>query len=344
MPHAITFGGGGSRIIGSFGVLTHLIDTGMTARVVDWYGCSAGAICALFGAIGVSSTWLREVSLIFDARLIGVIREDYVCDFTKVWGVSSTEGLGDIIGKFIETWEPGSASWTFADFAAVAPGVGLHISATNLTRGTSVLFDVSNSPTMKIIDAICASSTIPFFFTPWVHPGGDIYCDGGVMEHYPWAQVPNKSDTLVIVCADKDIGGRVSPPRQITSLLEYFSRIVSLAQHPSDSTVPRFWIAVNNRTINGFDFHITKGEILAAFEEGIRTAKGWMAYRASRLDSQQETAEIHSTSASRRISEAVRSSPGKMMDIRQSDNRTPHSDPPLDLHSGGRRSVRRWSL
>lgn len=339
-PHAITFGGGGARIVGSFGVLTHLIDTGMTALVTDWYGCSAGAMCALFAAIGVSSTWLREVASIFDARLIGAVREDYVYDFAKVWGAASTENLREILGKFIETWEPGASAWTFSRLP------GLHISATNVSRGRAEIFDSVNSPNMNILDAVCASSTIPFFFAPWIHPEtGEIFCDGGITGSYPWSCIPNKDETLAIVCADKDIIGR--PPRQlkhITTIFDYFTRLISLGLHRDTQVIPRYWIAVNNRTIYSIDFNITKEELLAAFEEGVQTAKGWMAFGASMQDSLGETAGSRPWCAPQDTSAAVHSSQGKTMDNHRSDSSRQPLDPVRDSRSGPKPCVRRWSL
>jgi len=326
--------------VGSFGVLTHLIDSGMTAQVTDWYGCSAGAMCALFAAIGVSSTWLREVASIFDARLIGAVREDYVCDFAKVWGAASTENLREIIGKFIETWEPGASAWTFARLP------GLHISATNVSRGRAEIFDSVNSPNMKILDAVCASSTIPFFFAPWIHPDtGDIYCDGAITEPYPWLCVPNKDETLAIVCADKDIIGRNPPPmKQIMTIIDYFTRLISVGLHRDSAVIPRYWIAVNNRTIYSIDFNITKEELLAAFEEGIQTAKGWMTFRASMQDSPGETAGRRPWCVPQDTSAPVHSLPGKTTDNHQSDSLRRLLDPVRDSHSGPKPCVRRWSL
>ena len=346
-PRAITFGGGGARIIGSMGVLSHLIETGIMTQVVDWYGCSAGAICALFAALGVSSTWLQDLSHIFDARLIGVIREDYVCDFANTWGAASTDSLKDFLGKIIDTWETGSSAWTFADFAQKFPHIGLHISATNVSRGALTIFNATTSPSIRIIDAVCASSTLPFFFAPWVHPeSGDIYCDGGVMGVYPWSCIPNKDQTLAVVCSDRDIIGRALQPFGKTmTIVDYFSRILALMSHRDTTIRPKYWIAVNNRTIHSIDFHLTKEEQLAAFDEGVRTAKGWMAFRASMLqDSPARTVGSLLPHEDHRILSSDHPSLGKTTDTPQYRIQSPHPCPPPDSHIGKIHRVRRWSL
>lgn len=347
-PRAITFGGGGARIIGSMGVLSHLIESGMTTHVTEWYGCSAGAICALFAALGVTSTWLQDLSHIFDTRLIGVIREDYVCDFANIWGAASTDSLKDFLGKIIDTWEAGSSTWTFTDFAQKFPHTGLHISATNVSQGVLTIFNSKNSPRLRIIDAVCASSTFPFFFAPWVHPeSGDIYCDGGAMGIFPWSCIPNKDQALAIVCSDRDIIGRALRPAatQTMTIVDYFTRILALISRRETTMGPKYWIAVNNRTLHSLDFHITKEEQLAAFDEGVRTAKGWMTFRASMLlDYPARTLGPLPPHGDPCTLSSSHPSLGKTSDIHQSHiPLLPHC-PPRDSHIGRLPRVRRWSL
>ena len=343
-PRAVSFGGGGARIPGSMGVLAHLMDTGILEHVTDWYGSSAGCMCALMGAIGVTGSWIKDAMDVFDGRLVSSIQEDYVCDFAKAWGLCSTKGLDEHLGRLIDTWEPGCSSWTFADLAKNRPATNLHIAATNLTQGSLFIFNAKNTPNIRLLDALCASSSLPLFFTPWIHPTtGDIHCDGGILENYPWSCIPNKEDTLVVVCSDADIVGRSTPAVTINTAAEYFGRIIALIHH-HDAIVPKNWIAVNNKTIHIIEFDLTQEEKTAAFEEGIRSAKGWLAFRKSRTNLPGETAGNHPSSADPNTSCAARPSPGRMSDSPQCHNPLLHSDPPPDSHSGTIRCARRWSL
>jgi predicted acylesterase/phospholipase RssA len=312
--------------------------------VTDWYGASAGAFCALFAAIGGSGSWVREVSKIFDGAVASVIREDYVCDFTKIWGVSSTTPLSDILGKLVDTWESGCSAWTFADLSRNRPGTQLHVLATNLTSKRPGLFNFANSPDIRIIDAICASAAVPLFFIPWIHPTtGDMYCDGGILETYPWKSIPNKHETLVVVCSDADIVGRKNPKIPITNIFEYITRVITLFR-ANEGVIPLYWIAVNIKNIHFMEFHLSKEEQLAAFEEGVRSAKGWLAFRASMLNSPGGMPESRHDCEHPNTSCADRLLSGKMSDSHQSHNPMRQSDSPPDLHRQMRHSARRWSL
>jgi hypothetical protein len=316
----------------------------MTEHVTDWYGASAGAFCALFAAIGGSGAWVREVSKIFDGATASIIREDYVCDFTKIWGVSSTTPLSDILGKLVDTWESGCSAWTFADLSRNRPGTQLHVLATNLTSKRPGLFNFANSPDIRIIDAICASAAVPLFFIPWIHPTtGDMYCDGGILETYPWKSIPNKHETLVVVCSDADIVGRKNPKIPITNIFEYITRVITLFR-ANEGVIPLYWIAVNIKNIHFMEFHLSKEEQLAAFEEGVRSAKGWLAFRASMLNSPGGMPESRHDCEHQNTSCADRLLSGKMSDSHQSHNPMRQSDSPPDLHKQMRHSARRWSL
>ncbi len=280
-PYAISFSSGGVRVIGHMGVLSALLDTGVVTNVRAWYGCSGGSICAFMGVLGASAGWLRDFAEHFQLKILGLVSDDVLTSFVTTWGVNTGEEGMALLGRYLETWEPGCASWTFADLARVRPGVRLGISATNVTRGTLAWFSAETTPTMRILEAIRVSCSIPFFFTPWFGPDGDMYCDGAILEPYPWQHLSagEREQTLVITCSESSVGGGRGVGRETpTSLSNYLGRLVHIMR-PRPVEVPRHWIAVNNRKVSLIDFGLSLEGRIGLFEEGAAAGQRWLRWQ-----------------------------------------------------------------
>ena len=340
-PTGISFSIGGSHVIALLGVLTRLLESGVADNIQNWYGCSAGSFCAFLGALGVSPAWIREMVTYFDMRVVADIEEERVADFMNCWGINSGDGMSDFIGRFLNTWEPGSSSWTFADLSAKRPGSSLHITATNLTEGVLAVFSTEKTPGVRILDAIRASSCVPLLFTPWADVRGNLYCDGGTMEYFPWSCVRDKAHTLVVVTSDLSICNRKPARKILRNIYEYIDRIAKLLQQNHWSIVPKYWIAINNLSVDPMDFKMDTEGRLALFQNGVVAADGWLAFRQARS---QETHETHRLSGDPSTLFSDRRAPNKTSETHQSRSRPLQPYPFPDSHNGVPHSDRRWSL
>ncbi len=340
-PRIVSFSAGGIRIIGHLGVLTQLLETDVLSDVRAWYGCSGGAVCAYFGALGVTAGWLREAIQHFDTRPIPDIREEYISDFFTHWGINSGESYVAYIGRFIDTWEPGASAWTFADFAAARPGIMLGVTAVNVSQRRLELFSAATTPTVRIMDAIQASGAIPFFFKPWIGPTGDVYCDGALLEYYPWSMIPEKDATLVIITEEANLSGRFRTTEKLSTISDYCRSLWYTVSHTPSHQTPRNWIAINNHSVSMLDFHITKEVRLDLFNTGARVAKGWLEFRQRQLDASGGTAGSRPQCGDHHTLSSGCPLPDRMSDSQKSQN--PRSLPSPSPH---RRTPgqRRWSL
>jgi predicted acylesterase/phospholipase RssA len=345
-PRSISFSSGGVKVIGQMGVMTRLLEAGVLDEVRHWYGCSGGGVCALLGALGVSAAWIRDAAEHFHMGAALEFTDDPVQSFMERWGLASLERYRDFLGQFVETWEPGASAWTFADFARERPGVGLSLIATNVTQGCQTVFGITETPSMRIMDAVVASCSVTLFFTPWTDASGNIYTDGAVIEYYPWRCVEDKDNTLVVVCEEHGISGRnVTTMLPLTSVTDFAERVVRIARRGGDSDPPRNWIALNNHEVGALEFHMSKDTRLAVFRGGERAAAGWLAFRLKRVtDSVGENHETRLPCEDQSISVCDHPSPDKRLDNRQSQNQQLPEVPSRDLHTGGPRIFRRWSL
>jgi predicted acylesterase/phospholipase RssA len=340
-PTGVSFSGGGARTIGHLGVLSHLLSCGMLSQVRNWYGCSGGSFMAVLGAIGGSATWIHDIVDHLDMSVFAGIDDEMLIDFQNSFGINSGNKLVGILSKFIDTWEPGCSKWTFADLLKNRPGAALHITVTNLTRGRHEVFNHITTPNVLIVEAMRASCAIPFYFTPWRSANGDLFCDGGLIETYPWNHVDDKNNTLVVICADIDVCGRPER-RPITSFGDFMGALNNIIAKNKTIEAPRHWIAVNNNSVGFVDFHISAEIRRTLYEEGKAAATAWNAFRKKaveqgRLESPPRCADPHTLSSDP-------PSPDKTSDSRQSRNPLPPPCPIRDSRSGTARRGRRWSL
>lgn len=346
-PHVVSFSSGGVRVLGHVGVLATLVEEGLSVGVKEWWGCSGGALCALLGALGVSVGWMRDCIEALVLHPLGAVEEDMVGDFFRVWGVNSGKAWIEFVGRVLETWEPGISTWTFTDLASARPGVRFCAIATNLTQGRLDVFSVETTPQMRLLDALRASCAVPLFYSPWVSTSGDLYCDGAVVEQFPWEAIKDKEGTLVIVCSDSAMGrGCGVAAGAITELSGYVGRIYQVARRRVSGPSVRNWIAVNNRTVGVLDFGLDATGRLGLFEEGRQAGRGWLTFRQRCCPTE--------PSAQSPCSLPLIVDPGSdgtfpCGQSRTSDSRPLHMEgggpcPSLRPDTGKPRAVRRWSL
>lgn len=352
-PTGVSFSSGGVHTVGQLGALSKLLDTGILDNVRNWYGCSGGSFAALLGIIGVSPAWIRDASQHMDTCLLGEIEEDCITNYLNCWGITSGKKLVALIGRIIDTWEPGSSAWTFADLSANRPGITLNITATNLTRQCLTVFNAANSPDIAILDAVRASCAVPCFYTPWTSPQGEMFCDGGILENYPWACVDDKKKTLVIVCSDTGISKRAVKHSAVKTFPEYIGLLSKLLQSQTPDVFPTYWIAINTTCVGSLDFHMTKEERLAVFDEGVVAASRWLDFGLSlslSLSLSKKKAAAGETRGNRlhfgdrRTLSAWTHDPSRRSDSHPEHSLQPPPCPSPDLCSGDRPRGRRWSL
>lgn len=337
LPTTLSFSSGGVRTLAHMGVLMRLIEHRITTSVRAWHGCSGGSFCAFLGALGVSSAWIQDCTKVFDTR---PLLTPQVLDFLEKWGLSSGLELTEYLGKFIDTWEPGASSWTFADLQRERPGIFLGITAVNLNQRKLVQFSVDTHPTMLILDAIRASSSIPFIYSPWIDASGEIFCDGALIEQAPWFHIQDRKGTLVVACDRSQVMGVSKKGTSIETFFEYCSRILLLQRKRLVAERPRFWIATNNKTVASLNFEASLEDRQQLFTEGAAAATAWIRFKhfAAR------TGEIPPDSVGRNTLSVKNPSVEPESGNPQFGIQPPDPVASQDLHTRRIRTSRRWSV
>jgi len=341
-PREVSLSSGGIMLCGQLGILAALQEAGTFRHVRAWHGCSAGAICAFLGALGVSPGWMRTLMETLRIHEVTQPQEHCVESLLDHWGLSDGTEMVEYFRSLVETWEPGAGSWTFADLALARPGVTLSVIATNLTRGTQQIYSTRATPTVRILDALRASCSIPLYFTPVRDASGDLLCDGAVLEYYPWSYLTDKDNTLVIVVNPRHFEGSwEAAPTHIGEYVQTIARL--MLQRSIDK--PRHWIGIGDPAVMMFDFGLPMEMRLGLFERGCSAARAFLEWSRRQLtDSAQATPQTREPSARQSISCADHRSPETESDSPECHSPQRTAYPSRDSRSASSRSSRRWSL
>jgi len=107
--------------------------------------------------------------------------------------------------------------------------IKFHISAFCVNRSVTEYFSVDTTPSMKVVDALCMSISIPLLFKPYMHQGHH-YVDGGTVEDVPTYPFMNRPPSD-ITCIKVDLPF-IEKYTKVTNLKEYLTMFVlSIVNH-----------------------------------------------------------------------------------------------------------------
>lgn len=238
--------GGGSKGLAQAGAIKYLEEKNITPIRIA--GTSAGSIVGAMYSWGKSP---EEILVFFKSIYFFHWRH-----FTfKKGGLIDSESFK---GYFFEI---------FQDALIGDLKIPIQITATDMINGSLKIFD----PETKIIDAILASSAFPGVLSPY-KIDGNLYCDGGILNHFP-------TDILLKEC-EYLIGVYVSPlhkieAKDLTTIKAVTSRAFDLFSAKSD--LQKFnncdWVIEPKELTIYSTFETNKTKMDAIFNIGYAAAK-----------------------------------------------------------------------
>lgn len=179
---SLALSGGGTKGLAHAGVLQFLAEQNIQPQQIA--GTSAGAIIAALYAAGKSPV-----------EILDFFKSIYFFN----WRHFTFTKAGFIDAEAFKAYFKD----IFKDACLNDLPITLKIAATDLIKGKSVVFEGGT----KVVDAVLASSAFPGVFSPYEF-NGNLYSDGGILNHFPTDLLPHSS-TL-------NIGVYVSPIQKIT--------------------------------------------------------------------------------------------------------------------------------
>lgn len=192
----IVFSGGSISMIRSLGLIKYLNERDLIKNIKVFSGNSFGSIIATMMAIGMSyDEILAEMSILRIDDAIDTSFDDIVDNVVYYGGVDDGSNF---ISTMISIFEKKQMSF-YTTFEELFEKTGnyLLMPATKIQNFTTTYFNIQTSPKMRIIDAVRASMSIPIIYEP-VKYKGFLYCDGGLLDNYPFSATQKFMSDLII--------------------------------------------------------------------------------------------------------------------------------------------------
>ena len=186
LPKRIVFCGGGTRCLVFLQGLVDLENKGMLRNVNEYWGTSAGAMIASLYALTKSGSRVKEIMFAADYKKFRDIDVTNLLGIQQTWGLDNGTSLVQEIERIFESVEPGAKSKSLAEIPT------LNIVVSDITLHETIVCNAKTFPTLRIVDALRASMSLPVFFRPFRHPeSGNLWVDGAIKANFPWHCLPN---------------------------------------------------------------------------------------------------------------------------------------------------------
>ena len=329
------FCGGGSRCAVFVQALIELETVGLLTDVREYWGTSAGAYLAMILAIGASPSKIRPILLETKFHKFRDMDVRNLLSFQTTWGLDDGLSLLYELERIVGLMGR-SSDICLRDVPT------LHIVITNVTLRETTVVSAKTYPNIRVVDAVRASMSLPFFYRPYKEPlSGHLWIDGALRENFPWNLLPTdeEREQTVGFCFNQ-------PATEPTSLLQYVFSMVHFDEPRKMVDWKKRW----NHRILWFPIppfpawysRIDSEDVELVTESGKRVATEWLlslGTAASRTEGIPPLSALPNNPPSENRLHFVAESSGILKSSALSPQEYP-SPPPLKSGS----SSRRWSV
>jgi len=217
----LVLSGGAIKGFSFIGVLRFLEENKVIEYFETFVGSSAGSLICFLVCMGFS-TYLIESHCL---KILHLYLKEPI-DLNFILSLNETLGVDDgiIISNYLADLcfeRFGMRDISFLEFSKKT-GYNFVVCASNLSTREPKYFCVDATPHVNVLDAIRASITIPFVFTPKIIDH-EIYVDAGIFNNFPVDFIENfvLKDTLGVIIKSKPY----CPPKPL-NLLSYFRLMI----------------------------------------------------------------------------------------------------------------------
>jgi len=217
MVKYLVIGPGAMGYFTFLGALTKLKQTGQLEDLEEISGASAGALLAcLFCATKGDLTKVLDYSI--DVPVKQIMKPN-LTSFLKNYGLVSHAKLRKVFQSTFQRFMD-REDITFKDLWDWYP-IKLHVASYCVDSMKTVYFSVDTTPSMSVLDALCASVAVPFLISSVKLKDNWNYIDGGTVEATPGAPFLGKPIESVLT-----IGMVITRYPEIRDLRSYATQML----------------------------------------------------------------------------------------------------------------------
>jgi len=253
-PKALCIGPGIMAFYTFMGHLQRLVESEMDIDVEEVSGASAGSLAGLAYCV----MKVKNVNSNIFFKDLGALFTPSILNLWKKYGLIDSETWRNFVGHILEEADI-DRDVTFTELFRLS-GMTFHVSVYNLSLRRMEYLSHKSHPSMKVVDAVCASTSIPVIFEPTKFDDY-LYVDAAIFERCPITPLihlpPSEISILLL--------NREQITKEHKTLLDYvFTLVDIIAQRmgTDDTDLGKFSVTRFNvpHDINLFDFRMSLEE------------------------------------------------------------------------------------
>lgn len=275
----IVLSGGGMGAISYIGCFKYFDEhKELKKHIKNILGVSSGAIFSLFFIFDF--TYAETLSFLDKLKSVNmsIMNIKSILKLNKAFGFDNGDKLMDIV-KVIYDLKNIDHDITFQEIAKKF-GRNLIVATANISKGNMFYFCVDNTPEVRVIDAVKASSSIPFIFTPFIY-NEEFHVDAFIYDNFPITYFKESIDHTIGL-------NLVSEKTPITGIISFIQNIfnssVDFKASPIHENECNLITQGNGFNIKKMQFIFDDTTITTQIDLGYDTIKTFIEKKLERLD------------------------------------------------------------
>jgi predicted acylesterase/phospholipase RssA len=277
-PRYLVISGGGIKVVSIVGSLKVLEEKNMLRNLKEISGVSAGAWLAFMLSCGLTVKKLEELILNLDFSVIRNFTPDAIIGFPETFGLDDGRNLVKFLESLIRVVLKMDPASVFSSLASKK--IKFKCWAADLNTHTIKEYSIKATPNIKIIDALHASMSVPFYFTPVPDPETrHLMSDGGIHGSLPIHHLTDdeREQCLAVGFCKNDRLNYDAP----TDLMGFANSIFSsMLNGQNEKIISRWEHKIVRLPVDEFpswNFEASREDKLNLLKKGYQTMASWVA-------------------------------------------------------------------